>query len=171
MFVHHRLRERDEARTKKSAGWKEGGKDRQRRAMGEALEGAQLRAGVAGCDTTTAAAAAAAVAAAAAASHMLVLMRSVLVRSAGVMMWCTWHAEGEGNRNIHCVVIHTSRLLLASTSSLLLQVPLHICRTLAQSPATTHSVCLLLLLLLLLLHSCCQVARLTLASSCPCCVT
>ncbi|KAF6261560.1 putative ATP-dependent RNA helicase [Scenedesmus sp. NREL 46B-D3] len=34
-----RLRERDEARTKKSAGWKEGASDRQRRAMGEALAG------------------------------------------------------------------------------------------------------------------------------------
>jgi hypothetical protein len=61
MFVLHRLRERDEARTKKSAGWKEGGKDRQRRAMGEALEGARLA-----CVITPAAAAAAA-----AASYML----------------------------------------------------------------------------------------------------
>eukprot|EP00882_Tetradesmus_deserticola_P019803 GHRQ01021343.1.p1 GENE.GHRQ01021343.1~~GHRQ01021343.1.p1 ORF type:complete len:229 (+),score=78.39 GHRQ01021343.1:333-1019(+) len=40
-----RLRERDEARTKKAAGWKEGSKDKQRRAMGEALEGGEAEPG------------------------------------------------------------------------------------------------------------------------------
>eukprot|EP00878_Enallax_costatus_P007712 GHUV01008073.1.p1 GENE.GHUV01008073.1~~GHUV01008073.1.p1 ORF type:complete len:730 (+),score=228.81 GHUV01008073.1:201-2390(+) len=36
-----RLRERDESRTAKKAGWKEGGKDKERRAMGDALEGGE----------------------------------------------------------------------------------------------------------------------------------
>jgi hypothetical protein len=79
---------------------KEGGKDRQRRAIGNALEGGELRGREVGCDTTPAAAA---VAAAAAASHML-----VLVRSAGVVIWCTWHVEGAVRRQQkHTLCTHT----------------------------------------------------------------